>query len=179
MYPVGPESGIQWTRPLEAMKREGSIQVGRSRDRGKLTKSRWFVVTDSTQSWRIELTSEEADSALQLIKTAAERSAVVSEPTPTYTDTDSVDMPAEVLKAPPCRPIGIFGHVLTQYVVGADGKVEPETIRVLLASDPRLVAVLRSYLLKVVFRPAMIKGKPVRQLVQQGANWSPPPNPRN
>jgi hypothetical protein len=178
--PIGSEPSIQWVRPLRAYGSPGYIQVGRSRKGGKLTKSLWFVIGDSVRVWRIELTADQADSALRLIKLAAEQSLVELT---TKTDTHSSAKlssytQATVINQPALRQVGAFGHVIVQFIVGVDGRVEPMSVRALLASDPRLAAEAREVLLGSTFRAATVNGEPIREMLHQRLNWriGPPPN---
>lgn len=84
-----------------------------------------------------------------------------------------VDEPAAYLEGPEpkypvaLRRVGIEGTVLLQYIVGVDGNVEPGSIEALKSSDrsfeaPAIDAIRQSH-----FKPARIKGRRVRQLVEQ------------
>ena len=53
--------------------------------------------------------------------------------------TDSVDVPVSVEYQPMPRYRGIIGRAVTRYVVGVDGRAEPGTLTILLASSPVLV----------------------------------------
>ncbi len=92
--------------------------------------------------------------------------------TESYT-VDQVDEPAEVIGGPrPAYPdvlrsVGVEGVVQLQFVVGSDGRVEPRTIRVVSSSHPAFEANAVEGIAKIVFRPARLRGTPVRQLVTQ------------
>jgi periplasmic protein TonB len=84
-----------------------------------------------------------------------------------------VDEPAEYIDGPEpkypvaLRRVGIEGTVLLQYIVGIDGTIEPGSIQALKSSDrlfeaPAIDAIRQSH-----FKPARIKGRRVRQLVEQ------------
>lgn len=62
------------------------------------------------------------------------------------------------------RSVG--GKVQLQFVVGTDGKVEPSSIEVLLASASALGEAASKAIQKVDFIPGMLDGKPVRAVVQ-------------
>ena len=62
---------------------------------------------------------------------------------------------------------GIRGSVEVSYIVGADGRVEPGSFRVLSASHPGFVGSVKEALLRAVFQPGRIRGRPVRVLIQQ------------
>jgi protein TonB len=96
--------------------------------------------------------------------------------TASYT-VDQVDEPAEVIGGPPpaypdvLRSVGVEGVVQLQFVVGSDGRVEPRTIRVVRSSNPAFEANAVAGIAKIVFRPARVRGTPVRQLVTQNIRF--------
>jgi TonB family protein len=61
----------------------------------------------------------------------------------------------------------IEGLVLVQYVVDSTGRADTSTFRVLSATHPDFVKAVKTTLPKMRFRPAMMNGKRVAQLVQQ------------
>ena len=65
------------------------------------------------------------------------------------------------------RSSGATGRVVVQFVVGANGRVEPGSIKVLESSSPAFAAAVREVLPRHRFSPAKIGGKAVRQIVQQ------------
>jgi protein TonB len=84
-----------------------------------------------------------------------------------------VDDPIEVLRQePPTYPpvlkaAGITGVVEVQYVVDTLGRVEPASITANSATRPPFLDAVRHSLGAARFRPARVRGHPVRQLVQQ------------
>jgi protein TonB len=96
--------------------------------------------------------------------------------TESYT-VDQVDEPAEVIGGPPpaypdvLRSVGVEGVVRLQFVVGIDGRAEPGTIRVVSSSHPAFEANAVEGIAKIVFRPARVRGTPVRQLVTQNLRF--------
>lgn len=78
------------------------------------------------------------------------------------------EQPAEVLSGPlPAYPellrqAGIQGRVVLEAVVDTTGRVLPQSISVVSATNPGFVAPARQALLATLFRPAMTGGKPVR-----------------
>jgi protein TonB len=91
---------------------------------------------------------------------------------------DQVDDPAEVIGGPPpaypdvLRSVGVEGVVRLQFVVGIDGRAEPRTIRVVSSSHPAFEANAIEGIAKIVFRPARVRGTPVRQLVTQNVRFA-------
>ena len=65
------------------------------------------------------------------------------------------------------RSSGTQGQVIAQFVVNEKGRADPETFRVLSSTHPQFTAAVNRALPYMRFKPAMIRGKPVSQLVQQ------------
>lgn len=65
------------------------------------------------------------------------------------------------------RDAGVQGRVLAQFVVGADGAVEPGSFVVIESDDPQFAEEVRRVLPQMRFTPAELEGRKVRQLVQQ------------
>ncbi len=91
---------------------------------------------------------------------------------PKYT-VDQVDDPVRYLSGPPpkypdaLKAAKVEGRVTLRYVVGIDGRVEATSLQVLNSTrkefeEPALEAIRNS-----IFRPAKLKGTPVRQMVEQ------------
>ena len=86
---------------------------------------------------------------------------------------EQVDDPVSPINQPKPRypPVlqqaGVQGFVEAQYVVDTTGHAESASWRVLKSSHPQFEAPAREAALKSVFKPARIKGRAVRQLVQQ------------
>lgn len=68
---------------------------------------------------------------------------------------------------PALRKSGVAGEVTLQFVVNADGKVEPGSVQVISSTLYGFEAAAREAILRARFEPATIRGKTVRQLVQQ------------
>jgi hypothetical protein len=165
-----PDERIQWTRELRDMRSRGSLILGRTVKGGRLRGDRWLSVGDTTHRWRVKLPEREADSLLRILYAMASV-AGIPDTTPRAFPDDSVDTPVEAVNQPRPEFAGLVGRVIAQYTVGADGRVEPESIVLLLASHPKLEREARAVLLASRFRPAMKQGQPVRQLVQQTLVW--------
>ncbi|HEX7049142.1 MAG TPA: energy transducer TonB [Longimicrobiales bacterium] len=65
----------------------------------------------------------------------------------------------------PLRMAGVTGKVQLQFVVGPDGRVEPETIKVLAATASALGDAAREVAKQLRFVPGKLNGKPVRTMV--------------
>lgn len=65
------------------------------------------------------------------------------------------------------RETGITGRVMVQFVVGANGRVEPGSIKILESTNSAFAAAVREVLPRHRFSPAKIGGTAVRQIVQQ------------
>lgn len=90
----------------------------------------------------------------------------------TYLEADVDDPVSLVSRVTPRYPpvmqqAGISGRVDVQYVVDTTGRAEPASWRVLRSSNRQFEEPAREAIMKAVFKPARIRGQPVRQLVQQ------------
>jgi TonB family protein len=96
---------------------------------------------------------------------------------------DAVDDPVAIVSQPlPRYPAalaagGIAGRVVLEYVVDTAGRAEPASIRVLQSSHPAFAAAARSSVLGSRYRPARLRGNPVRQLVRQALSFRPVSRP--
>ncbi len=169
--PDAPDKGIQWSRTLTPLGGQGGLSLGRERKQGKLDETRWLAIADSA-GWRAELTGAEADSLLQLMLTFGMQSRLDTASTAPY-ERERVDAPALVLHQPVPRVPGKIGQVVVTYVVDENGMADPATFVALLASDPGLIPEAWSLLKASRFKPAQLKGRPVRQLVSQVIVWYP------
>lgn len=68
---------------------------------------------------------------------------------------------------PVMQQAGIEGRVELQYVVDTTGHVERNSVKVMGSTNKMFEEPAKEAILKAVFRPAKIRGRPVRQLVQQ------------
>lgn len=64
------------------------------------------------------------------------------------------------------KSAGIDGEVLAQFVVDAEGKVDLETFKALKSTHVLFTASIRDALEQAVFTPALVGGRPVKQLLQ-------------
>jgi len=69
--------------------------------------------------------------------------------------------PAAMLK------LKIEGMVLARFIVDSTGQVDMTTFRVLQVTDPEFVAAVRAALPRMKYRPAVLAGRRVPQLVEQ------------
>jgi TonB family protein len=75
---------------------------------------------------------------------------------------------------------GVQGRVIVQFVVDTNGRAEMGTLRVLSASHDGFLPAVRTAVLLTEFSPAEVRGRKVRQLVQQpftfalGGEWTIP-----
>ncbi len=65
------------------------------------------------------------------------------------------------------KQAGVAGRVTLRFVVDARGQVEPASVRVIGEALPAFEAAAREAILRARFEPAKVRGKAVRQLVQQ------------
>ena len=61
----------------------------------------------------------------------------------------------------------VEGTVLAQFVVDTTGTPEPHTFKVLQSSNPLFAEAVRDALAQMQFTPALVGGRPVKQLLQQ------------
>lgn len=91
---------------------------------------------------------------------------------------DEVDDPVQPINQlrprypPVLQQAGIAGSVDVQYVVGINGKAEPESFKVLRSTNKAFEDPARDAILGSTFKPARIRGQPVRQLVQQRVSFT-------
>jgi protein TonB len=92
-----------------------------------------------------------------------------------------VEKPAEMLPDQPkpkypsvLESSGIAGEVQAQFVVGQDGRADMDTFKALKSSNELFTQSVRNVLARMRFSPAMIGGKPVKQLVQQSFQFAVP-----
>ncbi len=169
--PDARADGIQWSRPLTPLNRHGALALGRERKKGKLQNTHWIAVADSSTGWRAELTGAEADSLLRLFLNLGTQSRFDTTSAAPYDET-RVDSPVSVLHQPLPRYHGKAGRVVAQYVVGESGAADTASFVAFLASDRDLIPDAWEVLRRSRFRPALVRGKPVRQLVYQSIVWS-------
>jgi TonB family protein len=74
--------------------------------------------------------------------------------------------------------IGAEGSVQATYVVDTTGRVDTTTVEVERSDDPRFTESVRTALGQMRFRPAMRRGKTVRQLVEQWFHFRIDPAPQ-
>jgi periplasmic protein TonB len=89
----------------------------------------------------------------------------------------AVDDPVEVIEQPvPRYPSalaqgGISGRVELEYVVDTAGRAEAGSLRTLRSTHPAFEAAARASVLATRYRPARVRGRPVRQLVRQSLSF--------
>jgi TonB family protein len=76
-------------------------------------------------------------------------------------------------KYPPAlRTVGVSGSVAVRYVVGIDGKIEPNSITVLNSANKAFEAPAIDAIMSCTNQAASIHGAPVRQLVEQTVRFT-------
>jgi len=101
------------------------------------------------------------------------------EPAPdqVYEET-AVDETPRLLAAPPpeyptlLRDAGVTGRVMLQAVIDTTGKVDPASVKVVQSPNPGFDTPSRRWILKALFRPARIRGRAVRVLVNMPLDFS-------
>jgi TonB family protein len=79
---------------------------------------------------------------------------------------------------PPIYPDSLWtaripGRVVAEFIVGQDGNIETGTVTIASTTHPYFASAVRTALDGAVFRPAILHGNPVRQLVQLPFVFSP------
>jgi outer membrane biosynthesis protein TonB len=72
------------------------------------------------------------------------------------------------------KDAGVSGETIMQFVVAADGTVDPATVKVISASDPRFATPGMLVAEKLMFQPGLYKTNPTRVLIQMPISWQPP-----
>jgi TonB family protein len=68
---------------------------------------------------------------------------------------------------------GVSGRVVAEFIVGEDGRIEDGSLSIASATHPDFATAVESALDRVIFRPAVLDGKAVRQLVQLPFSFEP------
>jgi TonB family protein len=79
---------------------------------------------------------------------------------------DTLTMPA-VTYPPSMRASGTNGVVIAEFVVDTSGAVEPDNVGIVSSTDPLFADAVRDAIRLATFRPAVHRGRAVRQLVRQ------------
>ena len=92
-----------------------------------------------------------------------------------------VEKPAEMLSDSPkpkypsvLESSGIAGEVQAQFVVNTDGRADMSEFKILKSTNELFAQAVKNVLPRMHFSPAMIGGKPVKQLVQQAFQFAVP-----
>ena len=93
---------------------------------------------------------------------------------------DQVDSPARLTSgsAVPIYPDSLWkagpsGRVVAEFVVDSTGLIEPESVRIVSATQPAFASAVAAALGEAVFQPAVLDGKRVRQIVRLPFVFSP------
>ncbi len=94
---------------------------------------------------------------------------------------DRVSQPAMPIGRTPPSPVypdslyaaGVPGRVVAEFIVGEDGRIEEGSVAIVSSTHADFATSVRSALEGVVYRPALLDGKPVRQLVQLPFSFEP------
>lgn len=89
-----------------------------------------------------------------------------------------VDEKPEIISSPPLhypdilRHAGIEGTVLVEAIIDTTGRAEPASIRIVQSSNAAFEPSAKEVVLKSVYRPGRMYGRPVRVLVNVPVNFS-------
>jgi hypothetical protein len=164
--PSASESGLAvWTLPIRHIIDEyGSMAVGRNYADGSGSSTYWLLISDSASRWQVEIGRAEVDSLFRLLALLAPLSRLDST-LPGGRLRDTVDTPVTFRGRLRLKRQPEMGSVVVQYVVGVNGRADPQSVLVLLASNKRLVDPARRAIHRFRFTPATRGGKPVPQLI--------------
>ncbi len=112
--------------------------------------------------------------------TAADLEAMIASVS-VYT-AQQVDSPAvlDTVRSPPVlypqsmRASGTNGLVVAEFIVDSAGRVEPDNIGVMSATDPLFADAVRDALSRATFYPARLKGRSVRQIMRLPFSFQAP-----
>ncbi len=91
------------------------------------------------------------------------------------TSAEADEAPSLLQAGPKVVPPGMDGvaaRVRLQFIIGVNGKVEPQSLEVLESSSDAFADAAREMVLHSVYRPGRRQGETVRVLVQQGVGFT-------
>lgn len=145
---VEPGAGVD-RAPRQAL---GETLAGSARDR-RLSRSRQAGIDESTQAAQLAAPPS-ADSVYSVVTAdeAAQRDETSAAPV----------YPPDLLAQK------IEGSVVARFVLDSMGRSEANSVLILSTTDPGFAVSVREVIPRMHFRPAMVGGRPVRQVVEQG-----------
>jgi len=169
-----PDSAARVTPPLRARNGPGFVLLGTNTEKPSADRSFILLVSDSGSRthWKAFASAAQVDTLL----TALEVTAISGQAEASgWNDLacQDPDTPVRIVSQPvppyPSRLAhgGAVGRVWMTYVVGADGRPEPESFSALLSDDSLFTWSALDALRRSRFKPARTDGQPVRQRVFQ------------
>jgi TonB family protein len=98
--------------------------------------------------------------------------AVLSRP-PRLSNPTEVREDMALLYPADLRAAGVGGSVIAQFVIGADGRPDPRTIRIIQSPNPGLDQVTTTVVQRMRFSPGQFEGRDVRVVTQMPITWQP------
>ncbi|HYK81503.1 MAG TPA: TonB family protein [Gemmatimonadales bacterium] len=94
-----------------------------------------------------------------------------------YTEAIVEEKPSLLSAPPPAYPdllrqAGVQGRVLLRAIVDTTGRVEPNSVTIVKSPNPGFDDPTRRWVLKALFRPARLHGRPVRAYVSLPVDYS-------
>jgi hypothetical protein len=129
-------------------------------------KTQWKTSASPDQVDRLLAAAELVATRAMPLRAPADSTLITEENAPGIERASIVDIPAPHYPSELRRNYQ-QGSVWTAYIIGADGAVEPGSIRVLYADHPAFAASAAEALARGRFRPARSHGVPVRERVFQ------------
>ncbi|HYH83334.1 MAG TPA: TonB family protein [Longimicrobium sp.] len=96
----------------------------------------------------------------------------VVEERPRLTNVNELQRALQDRYPPQLQANRVSGSVMASFVVGADGRVDPRSIQIVNSPNPGFNAPTQTVLRRARFRPATVKGQPVRVQVTMPIAWT-------
>lgn len=101
-------------------------------------------------------------------------SAAVLEERPALRNAGEIEALLERVYPDRLRRAGVTGETRLQFVVGTDGRVEPESVVVVASSHPAFDEPAIRAVRRMRFAPASVMGRPVRVIIDLPVRWTIP-----
>lgn len=101
-------------------------------------------------------------------------SAAVLEERPALRNAGEIEALLERVYPDRLRRAGVTGETRLQFVVGTDGRVEPESVVVVASSHPAFDEPAIRAVRRMRFTPASVMGRPVRVIIDLPVRWTIP-----
>lgn len=179
VYQDRPTAAADLHTPSLAGRDGGQLTLIRARTKDGWSDRTEFVFQDSAggPAWSIGATRRQADSLIAALFAQAARSRLVLRAGRLADSSHVAEMPGDrppmfIGRGPmPSLPDDLRGqelYVSMRFVIGTDGRPEPDSFVAVFYDDPRLADIAYQVLMSSRYEPGILGGKPVRVAVQQG-----------